>query len=532
MATSIYFGGKTRKLPGTYSTVVSGIKTETAISTYGNVLLIDAGAGKGFNAAVGLRGHGKETILALEQDEANTVIRGGALKPVIEALFKPATGVPGVSTLYLLKAAETTPASIASFSLFGGAITATKVKTKDEGTVCNTVVDNIGTVEDPNEVLRQGYLFKSLYNADEKKAFVEIWLGTYQGTNSKGYQIGVKRENSGPTLVFRSRRCSTPKQLVEVLSNSSEFNSILSVEGLTAAADTFTSTDGEVLKFTGATETYMDNITEVFGYLHDIDYSYAMVLEENGTQNFATSLYDFIKDEAKDIKQMITYDGVFDAAIALASQYNDDAVIVASGVVKKTSNSSPDGFIVHDPMVSAAYVVGRICGLSPEISATMKSIGIDGMDVEPSTTNLEDMLDGGVLCPYYDSDLGYYCLSQAVNSLQKNSNFINEDCTTYSIQAKRIIAQVMKNLQQRAKIEFWGGETGVNRGTLSDAYLRAWTKGKLESLTVSQDKTENNYLLTYEVTKIETNEDNKFVYFTFTVNGEVSKVFFTGVVLG
>lgn len=162
----------------------------------------------------------------------------------------------------------------------------------------------------------------------------------------------------------------------------------------------------------------------------------------------------------------------------------------------------------------------------------MKSIGIDGMDVEPSTTNLEDMLDGGVLCPYYDSDLGYYCLSQAVNSLQKNSNFINEDCTTYSIQAKRIIAQVMKNLQQRAKIEFWGGETGVNRGTLSDAYLRAWTKGKLESLTVSQDKTENNYLLTYEVTKIETNEDNKFVYFTFTVNGEVSKVFFTGVVLG
>lgn len=351
MATSVYFGGKTRKLPGTYSTVVSGIKTETAISTYGNVLLIDAGAGKGFNAAVGLRGHGKETILALEQDEANTVIRGGALKPVIEALFKPATGVPGVSTLYLLKAAETTPASIANFSLFGGAITATKVKTKDEGTVCNTVVDNIGTVDDPNEVLRQGYLFKSLYNADEKKAFVEIWLGTYQGTNSKGYQIGVKRENSGPTLVFRSRRCSTPKQLVEVLSNSSEFNSILSVEGLTAAADTFTSTDGEVLKFTGATETYMDNITEVFGYLHDIDYSYAMVLEENGTQNFATSLYDFIKDEAKDIKQMITYDGVFDAAIALASQYNDDAVIVASGVVKKTSNSSPDGFIVHDPMV-------------------------------------------------------------------------------------------------------------------------------------------------------------------------------------
>lgn len=700
MATQVYFGGKTRKLPGTYATVVSGIKTETTISTYGNVLLIDAGAGDGFNAAVGLQGHGRETILALEKDDALAVVRGGALEPVINALFTPATNVAGVSTLYLVKAATTTPARIDNLRLFGGSINIPILKTREEGSVCNTDVDvekeplqitantwgiiftengynaivpesyrnqysyaesqpsmpwlwfnfkktpknrkyyvqirkdgvakkfvgtssNLGkllnndmilectadeyisweivkdlgiatedqlglyqifiteyydensksvwgqqyvfqvnytetgvdttgvlapqitTISQPEgaelpieegetvtETLRKGYLIKSFYDNDSKKAYIEVWMGTYEGQNSAGYNIANTRANSGPTMVFRSRKCTTPQQLVTSLQTSSDWNNLFSASEYQTTSNTFLSTENETFKFTGGSDTYMENLSEVYQYLNDIDYSFAMVLEKGDTQNFAQSLYEYIKDEAKDIKQMVTYNGVFDSAMALAAQYDDDAVIVASGVVKETSISSPDGFIVHDPMVTAGYVLGRICGLSPEIAATMKRINIDGMDIEPSTANLEDMLDAGVICPYYDPDLGYYCLSQAVNSLQSNSRFINTDCTTYSIQAKRIIAQVMKNLQQRSKIEFWGGEGGVNKGSLSDAFLKTWTRGILEELTLSQDKTLNNYLLTYEVTKIETQEDNKFVYFTFTINGEVTKVFFTGVVLG
>lgn len=702
MATQVYFGGKTRRLPGTYATVVSGIKTETTLSTYGNVLLIDAGAGEGYNAAVGLQGHGRETILALEKDEALSCVRGGALEPVIEALFTPAANVPGVSTLYLVKAAKSTPARIDNLQLFGGSINIPLIKTREEGAICNSDIDivreplqitantwgivctedgynaiipesyrleypfevseaslpwlwfnfkktpesrkfyvqirkdgdpvkfvgtssNIGTlladdyilectaikgymgwelindlniqaghqigvyqifiteyydeksqsvwgnqyvfsvncteegvdttgvlapkittiskpadaeippIEDGEivkETLRKGYLIKSFFDVDNKKAYLEVWMGTYEGQNSAGYQIGNTRENSGPTMIFRSRKCTTPQQLVTALQTSSDWNQLFSVSEYQTTSTSFLETTNELFKFTGGSDEYMENLTEVYSYLNDIDYSFAMVLEKNDTQNFAQSLYEYIKEEAKDIKQMITYNGVFDSAMALAAQYDDDAVIVTTGVVKETSIASPDGFIVHDPMVTAGYVLGRICGLSPEVAATMKRINIDGMDIEPSTENLEDMLDSGVICPYYDPDLGYYCLSQAVNSLQSNSRFINTDCTTYSIQAKRIIAQVMKNLQQRSKIEFWGGEGGVNKGSLSDTFLKTWTRGILEELTLSQDKTINNYLLTYEVTKIETNEDNKFVYFTFTINGEISKVFFTGVVLG
>ena len=47
------------------------------------------------------------------------------------------------------------------------------------------------------------------------------------------------------------------------------------------------------------------------------------------------------------------------------------------------------------------------------------------VDAEP-----ENMLDNGVIAPYYDSDFQDFVLSQACNSLQANTQLINEDCST------------------------------------------------------------------------------------------------------
>ena len=90
------------------------------------------------------------------------------------------------------------------------------------------------------------------------------------------------------------------------------------------------------------------------------------------------------------------------------------------------SKVSSTGFIDHDALVTAAKIGGRIFGLSPEIPGTLKSLGFDGMVTEPSDTDLETMLDAGVITPYYDSDLGYFAMSQAVNSLQKNTDKIKD----------------------------------------------------------------------------------------------------------
>ena len=186
-------------------------------------------------------------------------------------------------------------------------------------------------------------------------------------------------------------------------------------------------------------------------------------------------------------------------------------------------------------MVTAAKTAGRIFGLSPEIPGTLKSIGFDGLVEEPSDVELENLLDAGVITPYYDADLGYFVLSQAVNTLQQNSVLINDDCSTFSVQCKRLLAQVVKNLVKQSKIDFWGSkkeDKAANKANLSEAYVKAWTETLLNKLSVAPNKTENNYLINYEVTKVEIVEDYINVYISVTVNGEITKVFFLVTVLG
>ena len=154
------------------------------------------------------------------------------------------------------------------------------------------------------------------------------------------------------------------------------------------------------------------------------------------------------------------------------------------------------------------------------------------MEDEPSDSKLEELLDAGVITPYYDGDLGYFCMSQAVNTLQKNTYFVNDDCSTYSIQVKRILAAVVRNLQLSAKLDFFSGTLVANKGSLSPAYLTSWLRGKLENMVVNQNKVDANYLLTYAVNKIEYKDDSVYCYYSFTINGEINKVFFVATLLG
>ena len=113
---------------------------------------------------------------------------------------------------------------------------------------------------------------------------------------------------------------------------------------------------------------------------------------------------------------------------------------------------------------------------------------------------------------------------------------INDDCSTFSIQCKRILAQVVKNLVKQSKVDFWGSkgteDKAANKTNLSEAYVKAWTETLLSKLSVAPNKTENNYLISYEVTKVEIIQDYINVYLAVTVNGEITKIFFLVTVLG
>jgi len=535
MANSVLFGSKVVKLPGTYARIISGIKAESLKVIYGNFLLIDAGAGVGFNSAIGIVGKGKEAIYALNESEAGFYLKGGPLSPVISALFNPDKGVKGISTLYLIKSATSTKASVSGtvVSLFQGAITASKIETVEEGVICNTILTS--------EKLTKGYQIKSVYDNILSKAYIEIWMGSYEGTNQGGYIIGTTETLSSPVLVYRSKKCSTPKELYDYLTVSHELKALVTISDLTLvdtvfdtdAINNLPSTNPELFDFSGGTDSYSTDLTDVFENIKDLDYSYMCVLEADGTQTFLSDLKEHIVNDAKGIKNFATFAGDFDSAIDLSKSINFDGSICCSGICKKTSKSAPSGFIIHDDMVTMAYILGRICGLSPEISGTLKSLNIDGLSVEPSDKKLEDLLDSGVIVPYYDADLSKFVLSQAVTTLQENSVFINEDCTTYSVQAKRIITQIVKILQKNSKIDFFGGDVATNKGRLSLAYLKSWTEGELEKLVVNQNKVEANYLLRYEVKSVVHNDISTSVEISFdlVLNSEITKVFFVGTVL-
>jgi hypothetical protein len=546
MATTVIFGNKVCKLPGSYARVVSGIPRETPLASYNSFLLIDAGFGNGFDSLKGIKtqGAGKECVFALDEEQANYFVKGGPLEPVITALFHPddENDKPGISTLYLIKAASTiqgaavTSGTPAVVSLFGGKITASALKTAEHGAICNTYPTDITSVAN----LKKGFALVCKYDAGISKGWIEIWEGTYGGTNYGGFEVSNTEANSAPVMVYRSKKCSNTEELVAYLNNpNSGFSSFIEATNLTSVTSAFGSTNiDELTKFSGGSDTYIStgaDLANILGYTLDSDYSCMMVAEANGATNFLAVALDHIINDAKGIKQIITAKADQEDAIILARENDNDVLIVTANQGKNKSKVSSTGFIDHDALVTAAKIGGRIFGLSPEIPGTLKSLGFDGMVTEPSDTDLETMLDAGVITPYYDSDLGYFAMSQAVNSLQKNTELINDDCSTFSIQCKRILAQTVKNLVKQSKIDFWGSkgeDKAANKANLSEAYVKAWTETQLSRLSVAPNKTENNYLITYKVTKVEIVQDYINVYLAVTVNSEITKVFFLVTVLG
>lgn len=263
MATSVVFGNKVCKLPGSYARVVSGIERETPMATYGNLLLIDAGAGKGFVSTKGIIGNGKECIYQLDEESANYYIKGGPLAPVIKALFNPDSknSRPGISSLLLIKASESTPASANKNSLFGGKISTSKILTKEEGDICNTYPQNIKA----NDTLKKGFLMKCVYSTTTGKGFIELYQGNYEGTNFGGFNIGYTEEEAGPVLIYRSKKCKTPSELVTFLNKSIEFKNLISVTGLADASsdNSFGDTDiNEFITFSGGSDTYITKASQ------------------------------------------------------------------------------------------------------------------------------------------------------------------------------------------------------------------------------------------------------------------------------
>lgn len=138
-------------------------------------------------------------------------------------------------------------------------------------------------------------------------------------------------------------------------------------------------------------------------------------------------------------------------------------------------------------------------------------------------------MDEGVLVTVYDSDRSEFTVLQGVNTLQNNAYQLNPDGTSFSIQIRRIAAQLNQELIYNAKNQLLNDPLGVNRNTLSEKDLVEWTKSYLGRKLATD--TQDNLIFSFQNVTVTRDQDAYFVTYEFEPNSEINKLFFTGFML-
>lgn len=542
MATSIIVNGKTIKRPGVYALTKSGIKNPPSNLPYGNVCIIDDGSlntsenirpgGSGVNGQLNTGVDSVYEITTPQQFQA--FVNGGVMWSLAEQLFKPAkkNNIAGVSKIFYIKAAITTPATI-TYTFANGSVV---FETLDEGLGANG--------EGLAGQLVKGYGCKFVPSTAVPGRFVvQFYYGNYKGIdplNNVPFSNIAKNQAVGE-LFLTSPELKTVQELINWCSQSVEFKAVMSLKASTGSGNFIAADIASNVGFTlgvGATETYNDAAFDAaLKVVKDRDNTFFLSLNSGSK---ATSLsnekiFDFITNESKYEKFLLVAAGSNKSTFAgttvgssehTTNYFNSDKVIVVHGQYKKSTRS---GFMIKSQLAKAAMVLARICGLPPQTPVTFKSLDIDGEIHKLDDSEKEFALDKGILTTHYDDELGLHVIQQGINSLQDNQYLVNEDGTSHDIAVRRITAQLNKEICINAKKVFFGKEQGPNRNTITDTDIAAWLEGFLQSRVAST--LADNLIIRFGNINVTVQADNYFVTYEFVPNYPISKIVFTGVIL-
>ena len=557
MATEFIFNGRKVILPGAYSTIKSGIKNRPTVSDWGTVLIIDTGLGATFGGGAGIDGElakGTDAVYQFDNiSDYRYFLKGGKFWKLADPLFKPYKTEPGVSKIYHVKAAKTTCAEGAFQPTGGGSGGGDFVfKVKDEGVIGNGVVDGV------TDNLEKGYGFSFEPGIEDSSKWVmKFWVGTYKGAYPSdgtfyGEAIGadviydeVPPTDTQPLLLVTSVEFNNLATLINWAKTNKLFNTYFILDEESSGVNgsgVVNSTDilnyPDIVACSGGTETYsVAALNTVLETVQDLDYVFILI-DKYGVDDYDSTevgmIISHIQSEAKYMKFAVYgggYDGLefyqaTDSSRKIAEYFDSDQVIVVHGGCRKSSSASPTGMRNWDSQVHAAYLLGRLCGLEPQVPITNKRIDIDGLVHNLTEKERIQAIRSGLLTTYYDGDFGAFVCLKGTNSLQNNTNLVNSDGTSFNIQMKRIVAQISHDIVINAKVQLLGQPHGVNRNTLSANYVKNWTEAFLETkvATASTD----NLILGFTDVSVETREESFWVTYKIYANNEIDKIFFTG----
>lgn len=550
MATSVYFNGKLRKLPGVYSTITSGDNTATRNLDYGTVLLIDTGNyGAKFGGGSGINGanaSGKDAVYEfLDLASFRDFVKGGMFWKAAEALFTPdpyGTGVTGISKLLFVRACTTTPASMTFTATGGGSNGGTiTIKTIDEGLVAN------GELENKN--LKYGYAYTIETGVEDKSAFImKFWRGTYSGeytdpvTNVKLSYNELTVAQSTPELLCQSSEFKNISDLIAWCNEDENFGSRFILDesseptgdGLVDSADVSGKTDYQV--FSGATESYnTTDLDSVLSAIADVEYNIVFTdqIGANANGQMNKKVISHRNNDAKFDK--FVYVGAYDSkadfseSLSVAAELNSPWVVCVHGGIGTASELVATKTRWWGVFYNLCQIIGRVSGKPPYIPLTNKTIGGDKLQHIPDEKEREKAIDGGLVVVYPNPYLKRFVVLQGVTTLQDNKLLFNSKGESFSIQFMRIIAQLNRECVVNAELDLLSDENGVNMNTLSKGALETWTINFLQSRVATENQ--DNLILSFKDVVATKVEDYYNVTYKVVVNNEVTKVFFTGFLL-
>lgn len=535
MATQHLFNKKLIKLPGAYSRIASGINNPELALSYGNVLVIDTDATSLYGGGSGINGElnsGEDSIYTFQNiPDFRSFVRGGKFWDIAKPLFRPfGAGSLGVSNLHYVRALTTTPAAV-TMTTTNGDLT---FKTKYEGLVGNGV--------EVSSKLTKGFATTlSAGISDPAKYVLKFWRGSFTGLDTDGKPFdGILEANSTPELIAQTPEVADIQEIIDWTSENenfiNNFTLVSSTAGALTAADLVTFV-GNTLFASGTQSSAATSIDDVLTAVTKLDYTHVLVLDKGAdaasTDNLKVLAH--LVDDAKFEKFMVVAGGDTKAefttqSIAAATTLNSHKAIVVHGGCFEQDRLGGSGLRQKDSLHKAAYVLGRVAGLSPQTPPTFKGLGYAGEVHKCTDREREDALDAGVLTTYFEPAIGSFIITQGINTLQANRFVVNEDGTSHQWQLMRIAAQINKELEVNATKDLLGNQSiGPNRATLSEEVVVEFVKSFLSRRTATT--TEDNLILSFQDVTVEVKNDAYCINYAFVPNFEVNKLFFTGLII-
>jgi len=239
MATSFQFGNKLITEPGAFSQIKSGIKNPARALSFGNVLIIDTGAGANFGIGSGVAGtlaKNKDAISRfVDIGEFRDAVRGGLFFRLAEPLFQPdGFTIPGISRLSFIKAASTVPAEIKYVFVGGGSNGGTlEIQVRNEGPVGNGVEGDQTLATAPFTVTVPGSASDTIeVKVDESGGPFSLGIYTVQGGDgvnqvAAGIAAAITAGTTGYTAIAVAAIVTITARNPKGLKQATEANSFI-----------------------------------------------------------------------------------------------------------------------------------------------------------------------------------------------------------------------------------------------------------------------------------------------------------------